>query len=113
MYGPEAKANALTLLGLVDFESTGDPNARNKASGATGLGQVMPETGQGIAQNLGVSDFTLDDLYRPAVSVRFGAFYLGRRVEDMSGSVHAALAAYNGGLGNAQRWAGGSAPSNR
>ena len=38
-----------------------------------------------------------------------GAFYLGRRVEDMSGSVHAALAAYNGGLGNAQRWAGGSA----
>jgi soluble lytic murein transglycosylase len=26
----------------------------------------------------------------------------------MTGSVHGALAAYNGGLGNAQRWAGGS-----
>jgi soluble lytic murein transglycosylase len=26
----------------------------------------------------------------------------------MEGSVQAALAAYNGGLGNAQRWAGGS-----
>jgi soluble lytic murein transglycosylase len=42
------------------------------------------------------------------VSIRFGAFYLGRRISDMEGSVHGALAAYNGGLGNAQRWAGGS-----
>jgi soluble lytic murein transglycosylase len=68
----------------------------------------MPATGEGIAQNLGVTDFLLDDLYRPAVSIRFAAFYLGRRISDMEGSVHGALSAYNGGLGNAQRWAGGS-----
>ncbi len=95
------------LYALFRQESLFNPAATSWV-GARGLAQVMPETGQGIAQNLGVSDFTLDDLYRPAISVRFGAFYLGRRIEDMEGSVHGALAAYNGGLGNAQRWAGGS-----
>jgi soluble lytic murein transglycosylase len=96
------------LYALFRQESLFNPDATSWV-GARGLGQVMPETGQGIAQNLGVEDFVLDDLYRPAVSVRFGAFYLGRRIADMSGSVQGALAAYNGGLGNAQRWAGGSA----
>ncbi len=96
------------LYALFRQESLFDPGATSWV-GARGLGQVMPETGQGIAQNLEVTDFLLDDLYRPAVSIRFGAFYLGRRIEDMEGSVHGALAAYNGGLGNAQRWANGSA----
>ncbi|RRR69266.1 MAG: lytic transglycosylase [Candidatus Viridilinea halotolerans] len=92
---------------LMRQESLFNPGATSWV-GARGLGQVMPATGEGIAQNLGVTDFVLDDLYRPAVSIRFGAFYLGQRIVDMQGSVHGALAAYNGGLGNAQRWAGGS-----
>ncbi|NTU84091.1 MAG: lytic transglycosylase domain-containing protein, partial [Chloroflexales bacterium] len=95
------------LYALFRQESLFNPGATSWV-GARGLGQVMPETGQGIAQNLGVEDYSPDDLYRPAVSIRFGAFYLGRRAEDMGGSIHGALAAYNGGLGNAQRWAGGS-----
>lgn len=95
------------LYALFRQESLFNPGATSWV-GARGLAQVMPETGQGIAQNLGVSDFHLDDLYRPAVSVRFGSYYLSRRLADMEGSVHGALAAYNGGLGNAQRWAGGS-----
>lgn len=103
----ERGLDPLLLYALFRQESLFNPNATSWV-GARGLAQVMPETGQGIAQNLGVSDFALDDLYRPAVSVRFGAFYLGRRIEDMGGSVQAALAAYNGGLGNAQRWAGGN-----
>lgn len=106
----EARANGLDprlLYALLRQESLFNPGATSWV-GARGLAQVMPETGQGIAQNLGVSDFTLDDLYRPAVSVRFGSYYLGQRLADMEGSVQGALAAYNGGLGNAQRWAGGS-----
>ncbi len=106
----EARANGLDprlLYALFRQESLFNPVATSWV-GARGLAQVMPETGQGIAQNLGVSDFTLDDLYRPAVSARFGSYYLARRLADMEGSVQGALAAYNGGLGNAQRWAGGS-----
>ncbi|MCS6880854.1 MAG: transglycosylase SLT domain-containing protein [Oscillochloridaceae bacterium] len=106
----EATANGLDprlLYALLRQESLFNPGATSWV-GARGLAQVMPETGQGIAQSLGISDFTLDDLYRPVVSVRFGSYYLARRLADMEGSVQGALAAYNGGLGNAQRWAGGS-----
>ncbi len=97
----------LLFYALIRQESLFNPAATSWV-GARGLAQIMPDTGRGIAQNLGVSDFQLDDLYRPAVSIRFGAFYLGRRINDMNGSLHGALAAYNGGLGNARRWAGGS-----
>jgi soluble lytic murein transglycosylase len=88
-------------------ESLFNPGAQSGA-GAIGLAQVMPATGQGIAQNLQVADFQESDLLRPAVSIRFGAFYLSRQLDLMEGSLQAALSAYNGGPGNAQRWAGGT-----
>jgi soluble lytic murein transglycosylase len=87
-------------------ESRFNPGAHSGA-GALGLAQVMPATGEGIAQNLQVPDFQADDLFRPAVGVRFGAFYLAHQRDAMHGSLVGALAAYNGGPGNAQRWAGG------
>lgn len=95
------------LYALMRQESLFNPGATSWV-GARGLAQVMPSTGEGIAQRLGVTDFTVNDLYRPVVSVRFGAFYLGQRITDMEGSIPGALAAYNGGLGNSIRWAGGS-----
>ena len=87
-------------------ESRFNPGAHS-GSGALGLAQVVPTTAEGIAQNLQVPDFQADDLFRPAVGVRFGAFYLARQLDAMHGSMPAALAAYNGGPSNAQRWAGG------
>jgi soluble lytic murein transglycosylase len=50
---------------------------------------------------------------RPNVSLRFGAYYLSRQIELLEGDIPAALAAYNGGPGNAFRWqeaAGGPDP---
>ncbi len=95
------------FLALLRQESRFDPGATSWV-GARGLAQVMPATGEGIARDLGATDYTVDDLYRPNVSVRFGTYYLGRRISDMEGSQAGALAAYNGGLGNAMRWAGGT-----
>jgi soluble lytic murein transglycosylase len=97
----------LALYAMLRQESLFNPGATSGA-GALGLAQVMPGTAQGIAQNLQVAEFAEADLYRPAVSIRFGAFYLGHQFATMSGSLQAALAAYNGGPGNAQRWAGGT-----
>ncbi len=95
------------LYALMRQESIFNPDATSWV-GARGLAQVMPETGAGIAQNLGVDGFSPDDLYHPVVSIRFGAFYIGAQIERMNGSVQAALAGYNGGPGNAERWAGGT-----
>jgi soluble lytic murein transglycosylase len=95
------------LYALLRQESLFNPGATSWA-GALGLAQIMPSTAQGIAQNLELDGFQEDDLYRPALSIRFGAFYLGHQIGAMNGSLPAGLAAYNGGPGNAQRWAGGT-----
>lgn len=95
------------VYALMRQESLFNPSATSWV-GARGLAQVMPATGQGIAQNLNVGDFQESDLYRPAVSIRFGTFYFSYQVATMNGSIQAALSAYNGGPGNAQRWAGGT-----
>ncbi|MCA9885592.1 MAG: transglycosylase SLT domain-containing protein, partial [Anaerolineae bacterium] len=41
---------------------------------------------------------------RPYLSIRFGAFYLAEQLRLFDGSPAPALAAYNGGPGNALDW---------
>jgi soluble lytic murein transglycosylase len=91
------------LLGLVRQESFYDPRAVSSAD-ATGLTQVIPTTAEGIAEALDEDDFSNSDLFRPLVSLRFGAYYLGVQIEELNGDVPAALSAYNGGPGNAVEW---------
>ena len=93
----------LLLAALIQQESRWDADAVSIA-GAMGLTQVIPPTADAIAAELGAAGFAVDDLFRPAVAIRFGAFYLGAQLERF-GDVHHALAAYNGGPGNAARWA--------
>jgi soluble lytic murein transglycosylase len=93
----------LLLAALIRQESLFEPVATSWV-GARGLGQVMPATGEGIARSLNMHDFILDDLYRPSVSVRFGAYYLAVQMKRFGGQFLVALAAYNGGPGNALRW---------
>ncbi|MEN9934780.1 MAG: hypothetical protein RLZZ387_1359 [Chloroflexota bacterium] len=102
----EHDVDPLALYALLRQESHFNPAATSWV-GARGLAQVMPATAQGIAQELGIEGFNIDQLYRPEVSVRFGAYYLSQQIDNMGGSLPGALAAYNGGLGNAWRWAGG------
>jgi soluble lytic murein transglycosylase len=93
----------LLLAALVRQESLFEPAAESWV-GARGLGQVMPGTGRSIAQELGIEDFELDDLYRPSVSIRFAAHYLASMLERFDDQLLVALAAYNGGPGNALLW---------
>jgi soluble lytic murein transglycosylase len=102
----EHDVDPLALYALLRQESHFNPAATSWV-GARGLAQVMPATAQGIAQELGIEGFNIDQLYHPEVSVRFGAYYLSQQIDNMGGSLPGALAAYNGGLGNAWRWAGG------
>jgi soluble lytic murein transglycosylase len=93
----------LLLAALIRQESLFEPAAESYA-GARGLGQVMPATGTGIANTLGIEDFILEDLYRPHISILFGAFYLKVQMDRFDNQLLVALAAYNGGPGNTLRW---------
>ncbi len=48
---------------------------------------------------------TAADLYRPDLSIRLGAYHLKKLLERHGGSIERALAAYNGGSSNVERWA--------
>lgn len=104
---PNAQANGfdpLFMFSVVRQESLFEGFVRSSA-GARGLMQIIPTTGGNIAVQLGWPlEYTEDDLYRPDVSVRFGIHYLGTNRGLLSGNLYAALAAYNGGPGNAVIW---------
>lgn len=77
------------------------------SAGARGLLQILPGTGQEVATLSGwPPDFTADDLYRPVVSIRLGVDYLAIQLHAFDNDLAIALAAYNGGPGNASYWSG-------
>ncbi len=100
----------LLILALIRQESFFNPAASSPA-GALGLTQVVPATGQEIAQELNREDFQASDLLRPLVSIDFGAYYLGSQLHSFDDNLYFALAAYNGGPGNALGWSQGAAGS--
>jgi soluble lytic murein transglycosylase len=96
--------NALFLFSVMRQESLFEGFVQSTA-GARGLMQIVPSTGQYIVDNFGwPPDYTSEDLYRPIVSVNLGANYLMNNRVYFNGDLYAALAAYNGGPGNAEAW---------
>jgi soluble lytic murein transglycosylase len=90
------------LAAVIYQESKFRPNARS-ASGAIGLMQLTPSTAKGIALRTGGTAFTIDDLTNPEINIRYGTWYL-RDLVSKYGSLRLALAAYNAGQGNVDRW---------
>lgn len=103
-FSDEYGVDPLLLYALMRQESAFNPTAGSSA-GAFGLTQVIPPTAQEIARALGKEPFAFQDLARPINAVQFGAFYIGTQVRNFKGNIYHALAAYNGGPGNASRWA--------
>jgi soluble lytic murein transglycosylase len=94
--------DAALLAAVIYRESKFDADARS-SSGAIGLMQLLPDTAEGIAQLTGGSRFEVDDLYDPEINVRYGSFYL-RRLLRKYDDERLALAAYNAGQANVDRW---------
>jgi soluble lytic murein transglycosylase len=90
------------LAAVVYQESKFHADARSD-SGAIGLMQLLPATAEGIALHTGGSRFRVDDLYDPEINVRYGAWYL-RHLLEKYGDERTALAAYNAGQDNVDRW---------
>jgi soluble lytic murein transglycosylase len=90
------------LAAVIEQESKFRADARS-STGAVGLMQLQPATAEGIAERTGGSHFVLSDLYNPEINVRYGAWYL-RHLIDRYGDERTALAAYNAGQENVDRW---------
>ena len=107
-YGPVIEQAAVQnnippeiLAGLIDTESAFNPQAVSPV-GAQGLGQFMPPT----AAEFGV------DVNDPVSSIDGAARYLRYLIDYFNGDMNLAIYAYNGGMGNIERY-GGPIPGNR
>jgi soluble lytic murein transglycosylase-like protein/TolA-binding protein len=96
------KIDPLWLHAIIWQESKYNPAARSGAS-ARGLMQFIPETAAAVAASAGMPAVSVEKLYDPAVSIQLGAAYWASLIEKMK-SPEMALAAYNGGPDNVQRW---------
>ena len=90
------------LAAVIYQESKFNAGARSK-SGAIGLMQLLPNTAEGIAVHTGGNAFRVHDLYDPEINVRYGAWYLHHLMQKY-GDERTALAAYNAGQENVDRW---------
>ena len=99
----EYNEDPFLVAAIIMQESGYNPRAQSPV-GAMGLMQIMPATARGIASGTGYPNFTTDKLYDPEVSIQFGTWYIHVLKEKYGGNVTAALAAYNAGSGNADKW---------
>ncbi|HEY2716097.1 MAG TPA: lytic transglycosylase domain-containing protein [Solirubrobacterales bacterium] len=81
-------------------------NDAESSAGARGLMQITPAAAEFIERQSGGTTFKLDDLSDPEINIRYGTFLLRELLERYDGDEAAALAAYNAGPGNADKWGG-------
>jgi soluble lytic murein transglycosylase len=90
------------IAAVIYAESKFAPRA--SSAGAQGLMQILPETAYYIAHLSGGSQFTASDLATPSINVAYGSYYLRYLLDHYENNEMLAVAAYNGGLANVDRW---------
>lgn len=90
------------IAAVIYAESKFEP--RESPAGAQGLMQILPETAYYLAHLSGGSRFNAQDLATPSINVAYGSYYLRYLLDHYGGDEMLAVAAYNGGLGNVDRW---------
>jgi soluble lytic murein transglycosylase len=94
-----------SLIAAVIYSESKFSDATSSA-GARGLMQITPEAAEFIEKQSGGTTFELKDLSNPELNIRYGTFLLRELLERYDGDEAAALAAYNAGPGNADKWGG-------
>jgi soluble lytic murein transglycosylase len=98
----EKRLDPALIAAVIYAESKFEP--RPSSAGAQGLMQILPETAYYLARLSGGRSFTSSDLATPSVNVAYGSYYLRYLLDHYDGNEVLALAAYNGGLANVDRW---------
>lgn len=90
------------IAAVIYAETKFDPST--SPAGAEGLMQLEPATAMFLARRSDGIGFQVADLAHPAVNIAYGSYYLRYLLDEYRGNVVEALAAYNGGETNVDRW---------
>jgi soluble lytic murein transglycosylase len=106
VYSRRHDLDPFLVAAIMRVESRYQPDAVS-SKGARGLMQLMPDTGRWAAGRLGIEGYSDDLLFDPEINIRIGAWYLRQLLNQFEGNLAVALAAYNGGPSNVERWLSG------
>ena len=91
------------VFSIIKAESNFDKNAVSK-KGAIGLMQIMEPTGEWVAEKIEMNDFKKENLFEPDVNIEIGCFYISYLLDLYKNDKKCALAAYNAGPANVDKW---------
>jgi soluble lytic murein transglycosylase len=98
----EKRLDPTLIAAVIYAETKFDP--RPSSAGAEGLMQILPSTAYYLAHLSGGVSFTASDLANPSINVAYGSYYLRYLLDHYDGNEMLAVAAYNGGQSNVDRW---------
>ena len=101
-YSQQVGLDPAWTYGLIRQESRFASVARSQV-GASGLMQIMPDTGRWIANRLGET-YRTSSLTDMQTNVRYGTFYLSHILQQLDSHPVLASAGYNAGPTRARRW---------
>jgi soluble lytic murein transglycosylase-like protein len=84
------------VLSIMRVESGFNEEAVSPA-GAIGLMQIMPDTGEWLADRMGIAYSGAPMLFDPAINIRMGVYYLSYLRDLFAGDMKKVLVAYNRG----------------
>jgi soluble lytic murein transglycosylase len=93
-----------SLIAAVIYAESRFRDGQTSPAGALGLMQLTPATAHYIARKSGGTQFVVDDLATPQVNISYGAYYLRYLLRRYDSNEDLALAAYNAGEGNVDKW---------
>lgn len=101
-YAGKWKVDPNLIYAIMREESRFQVSARSSVS-AMGLMQIMPNTAKEIAKTLGIS-IANEEVTDPEINIQLGTFYIHSMLTRFQKNIDKALAAYNAGAGNVQKW---------
>ena len=90
------------IAAVIYAETKFDP--RTSSAGAEGLMQIEPATAEFLARLSGGYGLRRATSATPAINVAYGSYYLRYLLDHYGGDEMLAVAAYNAGLANVDRW---------
>ena len=102
-YSQKNEIDPFLVAAIIKNESAFNRRAVSKV-GALGLMQIMPDTGEWIAGQMGLGRFEAEDLYRTDVNIRMGCWYVSELKHEFKNNLVLVMIAYNAGRGQAKSW---------
>ena len=102
-YAGKYEIHHLLVLAIIREESRFNPSSESVAR-AKGLMQIIPSTGEWLAQKINLEDFTEELLFSPEVNINLGCWYISYLEERFAGDPTLIISSYNAGQGTVSNW---------